>query len=87
MACLLTVSQCTLYANNKRKARRYSQIAKGKKGTEPDTQTLFSIRLYCYGTLGTTREWLLKDNITPADVIARMMSAFMPEHLRALFFD
>ena len=29
-----------------------------------DAQTLYSIRFYCYGTLGMAREWLLKDNIT-----------------------
>lgn len=46
----------------------------------------FSIRLYCYGTLGMTREWLLNDNITPADVIVRMMFASMPEKLRKLYF-
>ncbi len=67
--------------------RQYSEIARVKCAAEPDTQTLFSIRLYCYGTLGMTREWLLKDNITPADVIVRMMFASMPEHLKALFFD
>jgi hypothetical protein len=34
-----------------------------------------------------TREWLLRDNITPADVIVRMMFASMPEHLKVLFLD
>jgi len=67
--------------------RKYSGIAREKSGAELDTQTLFSIRLYCYGTLGMTREWLLKDNITPADVIVRMMFASMPEHLKELFFN
>lgn len=67
--------------------RQYSEIARLKCATELDAQTLFSIRLYCYGTLGMTREWLLKDNITPADAVVRMMFASMPEHLKALFFD
>lgn len=67
--------------------RQYSEIARVKCATELDTQTLFGIRLYCYGTLGMTREWLLKDNITPADVVVRMMFVSMPEHLKALFFD
>ena len=45
----------------------YSNLAKEKLGVEVlDTQTQYSVRLYCYGTLGMTREWLLKDNITPA---------------------
>ena len=66
--------------------RQYSEIAREKIGAELDTQALFNIRLYCYGTLGMTREWLLKDNITPADVIVRMMFASMPEALRRIYF-
>ena len=38
---------------------------------------------YCYGTLGMTREWLMNDNITPAETVARMMFGSMPERLRA----
>ena len=66
--------------------RQYSKIVKQKTGMEPDARTQFSIRLYCYGTLGMTREWLLKDNITPADVIVRMMFDSMPDHLRKIYF-
>ncbi len=51
-----------------------------------DTQTKYSIRLYCYGTLGMTREWLLKDNITPAETIVEMMFNSMPESLKNLYF-
>ena len=29
-----------------------------------------------------TREWVLQDNITPAELIVRMMFASMPESLR-----
>lgn len=43
-----------------------------------DAQTHFSIRLYCHGAVGMTREWLLNDNITPAETIVRMMFASMP---------
>ena len=53
---------------------------------EPDTQTAYAIRLYCYGTLGMTREWLLEDNITPAEVAVRMMFASMPQMLRRVYF-
>lgn len=67
--------------------KRYTDIARAKAGDDLNTQLLFSIRLYCYGTLGMTREWLLKDNITPADVIVRMMFNSMPEQLKTLFFD
>ena len=67
---------------------RYTEAAREKSGAEIlDTQTQYSIRLYCYGAVGMTREWLLKDNITPADVAVRMMFASMPERLKALFFD
>ena len=66
--------------------QRYSEIAREKTGAEPDTQTQFSIRLYCYGTLGMTREWLMKDNITLAETVVRMMFASMPESLRGIFF-
>ena len=46
----------------------------------------FSIRLYCYGTIGMTQEWLMHDNITPAETIVKMMFNSMPERLKELFF-
>ncbi len=52
-----------------------------------DTQTRFSIRLYCHGTVGMTREWLLRDNITPAETIVSMMFGSMPASLRSIFFQ
>ena len=51
-----------------------------------DTQTKYSIRLYCYGAVGMTREWLLTDNITPAETAVEMMFQSMPERLRNIFF-
>ena len=66
--------------------RKYSEIAREKTGADLDTQTQFSIRLYCYGTLGMTREWLLKDNITPAQTIVEMMFHSMPDNLQRIFF-
>ena len=45
----------------------------------------FEIRLYCYGTVGMTREWALQDNITPAEVIVQMMFTSMPERLRQIY--
>ena len=66
--------------------RRYTALAKEKLGVDQlDTQTRYSIRLYCYGTVGMTREWVLQDNITPSDVIVRMMFASMPESLREIY--
>ena len=66
--------------------KRYTEIAGERSGVELDAQTMFSIRLYCYGTLGMTREWLMNDNITPAKTVVRMMFDSMPESLRRIFF-
>ena len=67
---------------------RYTEIARKKLGTTTlDTQTQYSIRLYCYGTLGMTREWLLNDNITPAETVVRMMFSSMPQSLRNIYFS
>lgn len=67
---------------------RYSQEAKRILHTKTlDTQTAFSIRLYCYGTVGMTREWLLADNITPAETVVEMMFHSMPSALREIFFN
>ena len=67
--------------------KRYTGLACQKAGKELDMQTKFSIRLYCYGTLGTTREWLLNDNITPAQSLVEMMFQSMPEKLKKLYFQ
>jgi len=67
---------------------RYSQIAKTKLGNDTlETQTQYSIRLYCYGAIGMTREWLLNDNITPSRTVVQMMFSSMPEELKRIFFD
>ncbi len=66
---------------------RYADEAKRITDTETlDTQTMYSIRLYCYGAVGMTREWLLTDNITPAGTVVEMMFNSMPEFLRKIFF-
>ena len=51
-----------------------------------DSQTLFSIRLYCYGAVGMTKEWVLQDNITSAETLVQMMFHSMPSSLRAIYF-
>ncbi|MDO4805979.1 MAG: TetR family transcriptional regulator [Coriobacteriales bacterium] len=66
--------------------RRYTVLYEELSGDEPGTQAAFAIRLYCYGTLGMTREWLLQDNITPAEVAVEMMFASMPQALRRVYF-
>lgn len=69
-------------------AERYEKEAMRVLGTGVlDTQLRFSIRLYCYGTVGMTREWLLMDNIVPASTIVEMMFSSMPDRLRELFFQ
>lgn len=67
---------------------RYIQEAKRILDTDTlDTQIVFSIRLYCYGTVGMTQEWLFNDNITPAETIVEMMFQSMPEVLRKIYFE
>lgn len=69
-------------------AAEYSRIAKHRLGTETlDTQLTFSIRLYCYGAIGMTKEWVLQDNVTSAETVVEMMFASMPESLRKIFFQ
>ncbi len=66
---------------------RYSQEVRRITGASTmDVQTQFSIRMYCYGAVGATREWLLNDNITPAETIVRMMFASIPANLKEIFF-
>ena len=63
------------------------ELAKEKLHVEAlDTQTQYSIRLYCYGSLGMTREWLLTDNITPAETAVEMMFNSMPDALKKIYF-
>ncbi len=66
--------------------KRYTDIALEKNEAALDAQTGFSIRLYCYGTIGMTKEWLMYDNITPAETIVKMMFDSMPESLKDMFF-
>lgn len=66
---------------------RYSKRAKELLGRDMlDLQLAYSIRLYCYGSVGMTKEWLLKDNLTPAETIVEMMFNSMPESMRSVFF-
>ena len=67
---------------------QYAKRAKDFLNTDTlDTRLAFSIRLYCYGSVGMTREWLLEDNITPAETIVDMMFASMPENMRNIYFQ
>ena len=67
---------------------RYTRAAMEILGSDTlDTQLRYSIRLYCYGAVGMTREWILKDKITPAETVIRMMFNSMPESLRQIYFQ
>lgn len=62
--------------------QRYEKIAKEKLRTEVlDAQHRFSICHYCYGSVVMTREWLLYDNTTSAEVVVEMMFNSMPKKL------
>lgn len=64
----------------------YSRIAKELLQTDLlDTQLAFSIRLYCYGAIGMSKEWVLEDNLTSAETIVKMMFESMPECLKSIF--
>ena len=67
--------------------RRYTTLAEERLETNQlDTETKYCIRLYCYGAVGMTREWILRDNITPAEIIVQMMFHAMPGRLRRIYF-
>ncbi|MBO7710572.1 MAG: TetR family transcriptional regulator C-terminal domain-containing protein, partial [Lachnospiraceae bacterium] len=67
-------------------SNQYIRIAKERLQTdELDEQTVFSIRMYSYGTIAMSREWILNDHKTPAEKEVEMMFATMPEILRRIF--
>ncbi len=69
-------------------AGRYMEIAKERLHTNAlDEQTIFSIRMYSFGTIAMSWEWIFRDNKTPAETEVRMMYTTMPENLRKIFFS
>ncbi|MCR5008503.1 MAG: TetR/AcrR family transcriptional regulator C-terminal domain-containing protein [Oribacterium sp.] len=65
----------------------YSELAKEMTTSDTlNTELLFSIRLYCYGSVGMTKEWVLRDNITSAETLVQMMFNSMPEQLKKIYF-
>ncbi len=67
---------------------QYTALAREKAGgSELGEQLLFSIRLYCCGAVLMAREWILKDNVTPAETLIRMMFRSMSKELYALYFS
>ncbi len=51
-----------------------------------DGETVWYTDAGVYGTIGMTQEWLMHDNITPAETVVEMMFHSMPESLKELFF-
>ena len=67
---------------------RYIEIAKERLHTDAlDAQTIFSIRMYAYGTIAMSREWIFQDNKTSAETEVEMMFTTMPEILRQIYFE
>lgn len=65
----------------------YSEAAKKILEVDAlDTQMSFSIRMYCYGAVWMSREWVLNDNITSAETVIRMMFNTMPQPLKEVYF-
>ncbi len=65
----------------------YSRVAKAILHTDTlDTQLAYSIRLYCYGAVGMSKEWVLNDNVTSAETAIQMMFASMPKSLQDIYF-
>ena len=68
-------------------SNRYIETAKSKLHVDSlDSQTMFSIRMYSYGTIAMSREWILHDNTTSAETEVEMMYTTMPEILRKIYF-
>ncbi len=68
--------------------KRYTELAKEKLSIDTlDTQLSYSIRFYCMGAVGMTREWVMDDNITSAQTVVTMMFNSMPESLRKIYFS
>ncbi len=66
---------------------RYTDAAKDKLKTDVlDAQLAYSIRFYCMGAVGMTREWVMSDNTTPAKTVVTMMFNSMPQSMRNIFF-
>ena len=67
--------------------KRYESEARKKLNTDVlDTQLKYSIRLYCYGCVGMTKEWLLNDNTTSAETVVCMMFESMPDVMKKVYF-
>ncbi|MCR5795512.1 MAG: TetR family transcriptional regulator [Solobacterium sp.] len=61
----------------------YLNAAKKKLDTDDLPEELvFAIRLYCYGSTVMAREWILNDDVTPAETVVHRMFSSMPPLMR-----
>lgn len=68
--------------------KEYTDAAKSILGTDTlDTQLAFSIRLYCYGGVAMSKDWILNDNVTSAETVVSMMFNSMPDNMRKIYFE
>lgn len=64
----------------------YERAVKDRSGVEHlDEETRFSIRMFIYGGIAMSREWLENDAADPAIEVTRMMFQCMPENLKEIF--
>ena len=64
---------------------RYTKLAEEMSKDPLTDQIRYSIRLYCYGAVGMTKEWLLTDTVPAKEVVVKMFHS-MPESLRNIYF-
>ncbi len=67
--------------------KRYIDIIKEKLNTKTLNYELeYSIKFYCMGAVGMTRDWALNDNITSSLTIVKLMFNSMPEEMKKILF-
>ncbi len=66
---------------------KYTRAAKEKlQAGQLDASLEFSIRLYCYGAVLMSREWILGNTVIPAETVIRRMFDSMPASLQSIYF-
>ncbi|MBQ2693850.1 MAG: TetR/AcrR family transcriptional regulator C-terminal domain-containing protein [Clostridia bacterium] len=65
---------------------RYVQEAEQALGPDAiDEQLRYSIRMFTYGGVGMSREWLVSGGKMPPERVAELMFQSMPENMRVIF--
>ena len=67
---------------------KYIQAAKERLHVDRlEPKLLFSIKLYSYGAVNMSRQWILKEEELSAETVIRWMFDSMPEELRKIYFS